>query len=86
MTRAIWICLLASFAAVMASTPAAAQQQKPSILFILADNGGYGDIGAYGGGDPARGSYATDRSARRRESQADTGSWSSRDARRRARR
>jgi hypothetical protein len=48
MTRAIWICLLASFAAVIASTPAAAQQQKPSILFILADNVGYGDIGTYG--------------------------------------
>ena len=27
------------------------QQQKPSILFILADNTGYGDIGACGGGE-----------------------------------
>ena len=48
MTRAIWIGL---FAAVMASTPAAAQQQRPNILFILADNVGYGDLGAYGGGE-----------------------------------
>jgi hypothetical protein len=33
--------------------PAVAQQpqQKPNILFILADNIGYGDIGAYGGGE-----------------------------------
>src|SRR5215208_1254737 len=51
MTRAMWIGLLASFAAAMASTPAAAQQQRPNILFILADNVGYGDIGAYGGGE-----------------------------------
>ena len=30
---------------------ASAQQPKPNILFILADNIGYGDIGAYGGGE-----------------------------------
>src|SRR5271168_3235909 len=30
---------------------ASAQQQKPNILFILADNTGYGDIGVYGGGE-----------------------------------
>jgi len=30
---------------------ASAQQQKPNILFILADNIGYGDIGVYGGGE-----------------------------------
>ena len=51
MSRAICIGLLASFAAVMASTPIAAQQHGPNILFILADNVGYGDIGAYGGGE-----------------------------------
>src|SRR5215218_9722213 len=51
MPRAIWIGLLALFAAVMTSMPAAAQQQRPNILFILADNIGYGDIGAYGGGE-----------------------------------
>ena len=30
---------------------ASAQQRKPNILFILADNIGYGDIGVYGGGE-----------------------------------
>ncbi len=30
---------------------AVAQQTKPNILFILADNVGYGDIGVYGGGE-----------------------------------
>ena len=29
----------------------AAQQPKPNILFILADNLGYGDLGVYGGGE-----------------------------------
>src|ERR1700740_1883555 len=34
------------------NTPAAAQQpQKPNVVFILADNVGYGDLGAYGGGE-----------------------------------
>ncbi|MBY3054454.1 arylsulfatase [Rhizobium laguerreae] len=33
------------------ATTASAQQQKPNILFILADNTGYGDIGVYGGGE-----------------------------------
>jgi arylsulfatase A-like enzyme len=32
-------------------TTASAQQPKPNILFILADNIGYGDIGVYGGGE-----------------------------------
>ena len=31
-------------------TPASAQQ-KPNVVFILADNVGYGDLGAYGGGE-----------------------------------
>jgi arylsulfatase len=30
--------------------PAGAQSKKPNILFILVDNLGYGEIGAYGGG------------------------------------
>jgi arylsulfatase A-like enzyme len=46
------LALLASLASVaIASAPASAQQQKPNILFILADNVGYGDIGVYGGGE-----------------------------------
>jgi hypothetical protein len=35
----------------IACQAASAQQQKPNILFILADNVGYGDVGAYGGGE-----------------------------------
>jgi arylsulfatase len=29
----------------------AQQQQKPNVVFILADNVGYGDLGSYGGGE-----------------------------------
>jgi arylsulfatase A-like enzyme len=48
------VALLASLAsALVAPAPASAQQQqqKPNFLFILADNIGYGDLGAYGGGE-----------------------------------
>jgi arylsulfatase A-like enzyme len=48
--RQVWFGMVASLAAMMI-VPASAQQQKPNILFILADNIGYGDIGAYGGGE-----------------------------------
>ena len=48
--RQIWFGMMASLAAMMVA-PASAQQQRPNILFILADNIGYGDIGAYGGGE-----------------------------------
>jgi hypothetical protein len=42
---------LTSLAAISAlSTPAIAQQ-KPNIVFILTDNLGYGEVGAYGGGE-----------------------------------
>jgi arylsulfatase A-like enzyme len=49
MARNIWLGLLALFAAVTAaSTPAAAQQpQKPNILFIMGDDIGWFNIGAY---------------------------------------
>ena len=45
--------VLISVAAMMvASGPASAQQQqKPNVVFILADNVGYGDLGPYGGGE-----------------------------------
>ena len=31
--------------------PAFAQEKKPNVVFILADNVGYGDLGPYGGGE-----------------------------------
>jgi arylsulfatase len=35
-----------------AATQAVAQQPpKPNVVFILADNVGYGDLGSYGGGE-----------------------------------
>src|SRR4051794_39916031 len=38
--------------ALMGSATAFAQQgNKPNVVFILADNVGYGDLGSYGGGD-----------------------------------
>ena len=52
-TRRTWLGLLASVAVVTAlDTPTLAQQsQKPNVVFILADNVGYGDLGSYGGGE-----------------------------------
>lgn len=41
-------CLVAN---PLLTTTVSAQESKPNILFILADNVGYGDIGAYGGGE-----------------------------------
>jgi arylsulfatase len=51
--RSIRLGVLMSAAAVMqAIAPAGAQQQqKPNVVFILADNIGYGDLGPYGGGE-----------------------------------
>ena len=44
----IWaVTLLSAF--VVAGAPA--QNKKPNIVFILADNVGYGDLGPYGGGE-----------------------------------
>jgi len=31
--------------------PAMAAEQKPKVVFILADSVGYGDLGPYGGGE-----------------------------------
>jgi arylsulfatase A-like enzyme len=33
------------------AAPALAQGTKPNVVFILADNVGYGDLGSYGGGE-----------------------------------
>jgi hypothetical protein len=56
MSRNLSLALSAALVSVaMLGAPAPAQQQppqpKPNILFILADNTGYGDIGVYGGGE-----------------------------------
>ena len=37
--------------AAFATSPLAAQATKPNVVFILADNVGYGDLGPYGGGE-----------------------------------
>src|ERR1700758_3480053 len=45
-----WLAPLVSLVFLAATQPASAQQQKPNVVFILADNVGYGDLGPYGGG------------------------------------
>jgi arylsulfatase len=37
--------------ALLAAERAAAQEKRPNVVFILADNVGYGDLGPYGGGE-----------------------------------
>jgi arylsulfatase len=48
-----WTSLFQSLIAItILGAPAVAQQpQKPNVVFILADNVGYGDLGSYGGGE-----------------------------------
>src|SRR6516165_7653400 len=35
----------------LAASPVVAAEAKPNVVFILADNVGYGDLGPYGGGE-----------------------------------
>ena len=37
--------------ALSVAAPAAAQNKKPNILFVVSDDTGYGDLGPYGGGE-----------------------------------
>ena len=47
-TPALAITLLALIGS---ETAFAQQNNKPNVVFILADNVGYGDLGPYGGGE-----------------------------------
>ena len=47
--RTLCCALVAS--ATFAALPVLAAEEKPNILFILADNVGFGDLGVYGGGE-----------------------------------
>jgi hypothetical protein len=53
MKRNLVTTLLSLFAAALlgAVPPAQAADKKPNVVFILADNVGYGDMGPYGGGE-----------------------------------
>ena len=52
MSRHLSAGFLALFLAVTGAASTSAQQpQKPNVVFILADNVGYGDLGPYGGGE-----------------------------------
>jgi arylsulfatase len=43
--------LTVMFLCAVAASPVLAQEGKPNVVFILADNVGYGDLGPYGGGE-----------------------------------
>jgi hypothetical protein len=45
------------FALMGSATAFAQQSDRPNVVFILADNVGYGDLGSYGGGE-LRGAHA----------------------------
>src|SRR5258707_13750787 len=47
--RMLGTLMLGSCLAALPGAVALAQQPRPNILFILADNLGYGDLGVYGG-------------------------------------
>ena len=53
--RSAFALLTAIIPLVGAVAPAHAQDKKPSVVVMLADNMGYGDLGAYGSGGELRG-------------------------------
>jgi arylsulfatase A-like enzyme len=50
MTRTIWLSALAFFAAVMVACAPASAQEKPNIVFIMGDDIGWANVGAYNQG------------------------------------
>jgi hypothetical protein len=45
------VAVLTAASALMCAVPALAAENKPNVVFILADNVGYGELGPYGGGE-----------------------------------
>src|SRR5215468_5546359 len=46
-----WLAVFAVLATIVVVSEQTSAQQKPNVVFILADNVGYGDLGPYGGGE-----------------------------------
>ena len=46
-----WFCLLAAGLTVTQNAVAQEEAAKPNVVLMLADNVGWGDIGAFGGGE-----------------------------------
>ena len=47
----LWSIGLALFSGLALGAPALAQSNQPNVVLMLADNLGYGDVGAYGAGE-----------------------------------
>src|SRR5258708_14067466 len=50
-TQSLLLISASLLAVTLDVAPALAQNSKPNVVFILADNVGYGDLGPYGGGE-----------------------------------
>ena len=82
-----WVASLLAATSVFLAPAAQAGDPKPNVVFILADNVGYGDLGPYGGGELRGAAYAYGSTSLGREGlRTDAISWWSPHARRRGRR